>query len=308
MQKPILVIMAAGMGSRYGGLKQMDPIGDNGEWLLDFSLYDAYKAGFEKAVFIVREEILEDFKDTVGKRVNGTIDISYAIQDLNDIPKGYAVPENRKKPWGTGHAVYSARELTNGAPVMVINADDYYGPEAFKEIYNYLSKTADSDNCFEYCMVGYKLKSTVTKNGHVARGVCTIDENGYLDSINERVCIKQFADGIKYSEDSEKTWVELSPNTPVSLNCWGFTSSFMSELGVQFIDFMKSILDENSEKAEFFLPSVVENLINTGKARVKVLSSDDKWYGVTYKEDKECVANAILNLKETGVYPHILWK
>ncbi len=305
MKKPVLVVMAAGMGSRYGGLKQLDPVGAHGEIIIDYSIFDAYRAGFEKVVFIIREEHLADFKEVIGDRISGKMQVEYAFQDLNDLPAGYTVPEGRGKPWGTAHAVMSARNIIDG-PFAVINSDDYYGPEAFQKIYNHLSTTPDTD-VYEYVMVGYKLINTLTDNGSVSRGACVVNENNYLESVTELTKIVKGEPTPKYTLDGE-TWIDISGDTPVSLNMWGFTESFVKEAATRFENFLSTALTENPLKCEYPLPGVVSELIAEGKARVKVLSSDDKWYGVTYKEDKPTVVAALKAHTENGLYPEELWK
>ncbi len=306
MNKPILIIMAAGMGSRYGGLKQIDPITDQGEIILDFSLYDAMMAGFEKVVFIIKRENEQDFRTLIDRGAGRRLSVEYAFQEVTDLPEGYRVPEGRVKPWGTCHAVLSARDFIDG-PFAVINADDYYGPGAFQEIYDYL-ETAEDDEKYRYCMVGYQLENTLTENGHVARGVCEVTEDGRLSDIVERTKIMRREDGIAFTEDDGNTWVPLSEGTTVSMNFWGFTESFVREMQNRFPAFLDKALAENPQKAEYFLPGVVDQLIKEGKASVKVLKSQDKWYGVTYKEDKQSVADALQAMKDKGLYPEKLWK
>lgn len=301
MNKPVLVIMAAGMGSRYGGLKQIDPVDDFGHIIMDFSIYDAKMAGFEKVVFIIKEENLEVFKETIGNRVEGKMEVSYAFQKLDNLPEGFAVPEGRVKPWGTGHAVLSAIDQIDG-PFAVINADDYYGRHAFEAIYNFLSTTEDDDK-YRYTMVGYALENTLTENGHVARGVCVTDENQYLTGITERTHIAKRGDGAAYTEDDGETWVELPMDATVSMNMWGFSQSFLKELQAGFPVFLTEALKTNPMKGEYFLPTAVNNLIAEDRATVTVLKSMDKWYGVTYKEDKAVVVDAIRKMEESGVYP-----
>lgn len=304
--KPILVVMAAGMGSRYGGLKQIDPVGSHGEAILDYSLFDAYEAGFETAVIIIKEAIRQDFMDTVGKRLEKSpMEIRYAYQELDKIPEGCTVPECRKKPWGTGHAVLCAAEAIGDAPFAVINSDDYYGKSAFRSIYDALCHTHDTDK-YEYCMVGYELGKTVTDNGSVARGVCTTDENGYLTNIQERTRIEVQGEAIRFTEDGEH-WVELPADTIVSMNTWGFTPGFLGELKAKFATFMKEVMPTNPEKAEFFLPFAVADLLAEGKARAKVLRSADKWYGITYAADKPQVVAALREMATEGKYPPSLW-
>ncbi len=305
MKKPVLVIMAAGMGSRYGGLKQLDPVGNHGQLIIDYSIYDARRAGFETVVFVIKPEIEEDFKRCIGERVSRSMDVRYTYQLKEDLPEGYSVPEERQKPWGTAHAALAARNVVDG-PFAVINADDYYGPEAFREIYNYLAAHEDGD-VYEYVMVGYLLKNTVTENGTVARGVCEETADHYLSQITERTKIEQ-GPPLRFTEDDGQTWTELPEDTIVSLNMWGFTRSFLDEAWKRFPAFLDRARAENPAKAEYFLPSVVSQLIGEGKARVKVLRSGDKWYGVTYREDKPAVVNAIAGKTKSGLYPDRLWE
>lgn len=300
MKKPVLVIMAAGMGSRYGGLKQIDPIDSDGHIIIDFSIYDAVRAGFEKVIFIIKRENEQIFRETIGKRAEGLMEVAYIFQELENIPDGFTVPEGRIKPWGTGHAVLSCIDVLDG-PFAVINADDYYGPEAFKMIYDYLT-THEDDSLYRYTMVGYRLGNTLTENGHVSRGVCTVDSNGYLTGICERTYIVMTPDGAAYSEDDGQTLIPISPDERVSMNMWGFSASFMAELKKQFADFLTNEMPKNPLKAEYFLPSVVSSLLTDNKATVQVLHSNDKWYGVTYKEDKATVVAAIAALKQRGIY------
>ena len=306
-KKPILVIMAAGMGSRYGGLKQIDPVGSHGEAILDYSLYDARRAGFATVVFIIKHEIEADFKATVGRRAEKSgMEIRYAYQQVDMLPAGFALPEGRVKPWGTAHAILCAADEID-APFAVINADDYYGPEAYKEIYNYLSTHSD-DRYYEYAMVGFQLKNTVSENGSVSRGVCVADEGGYLVSVTERTRIEKYEGGIHYTENSGESWVQLPGDTTVSMNLFGFTPSFVQEIRAGFPAFLEKALAENPLKGEYFLPSVVSRLIGEGKARVKVLTSADKWYGVTYQEDKPVVVAALAAKTAEGLYPDGLWE
>lgn len=306
MKKPVLVIMAAGMGSRYGGLKQIDPVDKEGHIIMDFSIYDAKRAGFEKVVFIIKKENEEDFKKAVGRRTEQIMDVAYAFQDLHNIPEGFSAPEGRVKPWGTAHAVLSAINEVDG-PFVVINADDYYGCHAFEAIYDYLT-THEDDEKYRYTMVGYRLKNTVTDNGHVARGICELNSEKELVGIKERTRIEKRDGGIAYSEDEGETWTGLDPDTLVSMNMWGFTRSILDEISAGFPEFLRKGLEENPLKCEYFLPSVVSGLLEEGRASVKVLESEDKWYGVTYKEDKPVVVAAIQALKDSGVYPQKLWE
>ncbi len=306
MKKPVLVIMAAGMGSRYGGLKQIDPIDEQGHIIVDFSIFDAKRAGFEKVVFIIKRQDEADFRAAIGNRMEKMIDVAYAYQELDNLPGGYQVPDGRIKPWGTAHAILSAADVIDG-PFAVINADDYYGVEAFQKIYDYLSEHEDGA-VYSYAMVGYRLENTVTENGHVARGVCTVDGAGYLSGIQERTRIEQRENKIMFSEDDGASWEELAPDTVVSMNMWGFTHSILPEMQKRFSAFLDEGLKNNPLKCEYFLPSVVSALLTEGKAKAAVLTSADKWYGVTYKEDKPMVMAAIRHLKDTGVYPQNLWE
>ena len=306
-KKPVLVIMAAGMGSRYGGLKQIDPVGSCGEAILDYSLYDAYEAGFETAVIIIKEAIRKDFMETVGKRLEkAPIEIRYAYQELDKLPEGYSVPEGRTKPWGTSHAVLCAKEEIGGAPFAVLNSDDYYGKSAFKVIYDYLCQAEDKEK-YDYCMVGYELGKTVTDNGSVARGVCETDENGYLTGINERTKIEKYEAGIHFTEDDGNTWTDVPADATVSMNMWGYTPSFIQEIENRFPAFLDRALSGNAGKAEFFLPVTVSQLLAEDKATVKVLTSPDKWYGVTYAADKPVVVAALREMAAEGKYPDGLW-
>lgn len=306
MKKPVLVIMAAGMGSRYGGLKQIDPVDEYGHMIIDFSLYDAKQAGFEKVVFIIKKENEEIFKEVIGSRIAEYMEVAYVFQDLQNIPEKFTVPEGRVKPWGTGHAVLSCIDIVDG-PFAVINADDYYGRKAFQVIYDYLASHEDDDK-YRYTMVGYRLENTVTDNGHVARGICTTNEAGELIAIHERTRIEKHADGIAYTEDGGATWTTVPGNTLVSMNMWGFTASILKELQNHFPAFLEKGIKENPLKCEYFLPEVVSGLLADGKATVAVLSSADKWYGVTYKEDKPVVVAAIRSMKDNGIYPEKLWE
>ena len=307
MEKPILVVMAAGMGSRYGGLKQIDPVGGHGEAILDYSLFDAHEAGFETAVIIIKEAIRKDFMDTVGARLkNAPMEIRYAYQELEKLPQGYAVPEGRTKPLGTCHAVLCAGEEIGSAPFAVINADDYYGKAAFREIYQYLSTQGDDDK-YRYCMVGYELGKTVTDNGSVARGICQVNGEGFLDAVVERTRIERQDGTIRYTEDNGQSWVEVSDKATVSMNMWGFTPSFAQESKARFPAFLDKALAENPMKGEYFLPSTVSALLAEGKATVKMLYSPDQWHGVTYAADKPVVVKALADMTKAGLYPDGLW-
>ncbi len=299
--EPVLVIMAAGMGSRYGGMKQIDPVDDRGHIIMDFSIYDAIRAGFKNVVFIIKPEIEEEFKKVIGNRISKKVNVEYVYQKINYLPEGYQAPAGRVKPWGTGHAVLSCLEVVNG-PFAVINADDYYGVTAYKAIYDFLTATPQDDQS-RYAMVGYQLENTLTEHGHVARGVCEITEDGYLKDICERTRIEQYESGARYTEDEGKTWVTIPKESVVSMNMWGFSPSILKELDERFKNFLSKEVQQNPLKAEYFLPMVVGEMIREEKATVEVLKSEDKWYGVTYKEDKEAVVTAITKLNEQGVYP-----
>lgn len=304
MAKPILVVMAAGMGSRYGGLKQIDPVGSHGEAILDYSIYDAYQAGFETTVVIIKEAIKEDFMQTVGVRLAKTpMEIRYAYQELDDLPQGYAVPEGRVKPWGTSHAVLCAAKAIGDAPFVVVNADDYYGKSAFRTIFQAMSQ---DDAPYSYYMVGYEVSKTVTDNGGVTRGVCKLDDNRFLTRIDECYGIEKHEGGIRYPAP-EGGWIELAPDTTVSMNILGFKPSFIKEIQTRFPKFLDKALATNPMKGEFVLPMMVEELISEKTATMKVLSSEDRWYGVTYSGDKPAVVAALRRMTQEGMYPDGLW-
>ena len=307
MNKPVLVVMAAGMGSRFGGLKQLEPIDDNGHVILDYTVYDAHRAGFDTVIFVIKPEIEKDFREKAGDRISKVMDVKYVFQKMDDLPEGYTVPEGRAKPWGTAQAVLAARDVVDG-PFAVINADDYYGPEGFEEIYNYLIHHPDTPETYEYAMVGYLLKNTVTENGSVARGVCTETASGYLHSVVERTKIMKGEKNPMYTEDDGLTWHDLCEDDIVSMNLWGFQKSYLEEAWAGFPAFLDKAIAENPLKGEYFLPTVVSNLLSQHKARVKVLRSNDKWYGVTYREDKPTVEAALADLREKGLYPEKLWE
>ncbi|CDA14418.1 nucleotidyltransferase [Firmicutes bacterium AM31-12AC] len=306
MKKPVLVIMAAGMGSRYGGLKQIDPVDNEGHIIMDFSIYDAKRAGFEKVVFIIKKAIEKEFKAGIGDRISQYMDVEYVYQELDTLPEGFEVPEGRVKPFGTGHAILSCKDVVDG-PFAVINADDYYGVHAFQEIYNYLTENED-DEKYHYAMVGYILSNTLTENGYVSRGICEMDKDAFLTGITERTHIEQRDMGVQFTEDDGQTWEDIAADSIVSMNMFGFTASMLKELECRFPEFLEKGLKENPMKCEYFLPSVVSDLIEEDKADVKVLRSEDRWYGITYKEDKEAVVSAVQKLKDTGVYPQHLWE
>ncbi len=299
-----LVIMAAGMGSRYGGLKQIDPVGPAGEIILDYSVYDAIKAGFTKIVFVIKHEIEEDFKKVIGTKYDGKVKIEYAFQNINDIPEGYEIPESRVKPWGTGQAILSCKNSIDG-PFAVINADDYYGAETFKMMFNELTREKAENGKYQFSMAGFKIENTLTENGHVARGVCE-NAGNKLTAINERTKIIKDGDKIKYTPDDEKTWIEIPKGTTVSMNLWGFTEDMMKELEVQF----KAFFEKNKadlSKCEFYIPFAVDELLQAGKAEVTIVVTNEKWYGVTYKADKPTVEKALKEKTEAGIYPSPLF-
>ena len=302
MSTPTLVVMAAGMGSRYGGLKQLDAVGPHGQVILDYSVYDAYRAGFERVVFVIKPEIEAAFRERVGERIACKMDARYVFQTLDDLPAGYSAPEGRVKPWGTCHAVLAARGEVEG-PFAVINADDRYGPEGFRGIYEHFKHASAG----EYCMAGYLLGNTLTENGSVARGVCETDSEGRLVSVTERTRIEKTASGARYTEDGGASWTDIAVVSTVSMNLWGFTRDFMDEAWTRFPAFLDRTLRENPLKGEYFLPGVVTQLLEEGRASVRVLRTRDRWYGVTYKEDRASVTAAFGRLTEEGVYPEELW-
>ena len=302
MKKPVLVIMAAGMGSRYGGLKQIDPVDPEGHIIMDFSIYDAQRAGFEEVVFVIRRENEQLFREAIGDRVSRKMKVKYAFQELSDLPEGFQVPEGRTKPWGTGHAVLSAATVTDG-PFAVINADDYYGEQAFRLIYDYLMNMQEKNWHDRYVMVGYLLKNTLTENGSVSRGICTTSPDGYLETIVERTKIIRTPEGAAFSEDEGASWTAVDPDSIVSMNVWGFPADFMNELKERFPGFLKENLEKNPLKCEIYLPFVVNDLMKEGKARVQVLTTPDLWHGITYHQDKADFEQAVQELKNKGVYP-----
>ena len=304
MEKPVLVIMAAGMGSRYGGLKQIDAVDEQGHIIIDFSIFDAIKAGFQKIIFIIKKEIEEDFKEVIGERIAKLIDVEYVYQEINKVPETFVIPEGRVKPWGTGHAILCCKEKIHG-PFAVINADDFYGREAFVKIYEFLN-AVEKENL--YSMVGYQLKNTLTEHGSVARGVCNVSEEGFLTEITERTRIEKSTECAKFYVSETDTWEEISFDSTVSMNLWGFQANIIEELEKEFTSFLTKEVPHNPEKSEFFLPTVVQHMIEKDRVQVKVLHSKDQWFGVTYKEDKEVVLNEIAKLKEQGVYPTNLWR
>ena len=300
MREPTLVILAAGMGSRFGGLKQIMAVDDFGHAIIDFSLYDAYRAGFRKVAFIIKHEIEEDFKAAVGRRMEKYFDVKYVYQQLDLLPEGYSVPEGRVKPWGTGHAVLCCRGIVDG-PFAVINADDFYGRTAYEAMYNFLSAERPGT---EHAMVAYQLRNTVTETGYVARGICQV-ENGLLTDVVERTHIEKHGEVISFTEDGE-SFTPLPADVPVSMNCWAFGSSMLDELYKRFPAWLDANLPVNPTKCEYFLPFVTNAMIKDGEGTVAVLPCHEQWYGMTYKEDIPTVVNAIKALRDGGVYPEKL--
>lgn len=302
MKKPALIVMAAGMSSRYGSLKQIDPVGNHGQLIIDYSVYDAIRAGFERVIFIIKRENDEEFRAAIGNRLSGAVQVEYAYQALSDLPDGFAVPEGRVKPWGTTQAVLAARDMLDG-PFAVINADDYYGPEAFRLIYEHLTAHPDGD---EYAMVSYLLGKTVTENGSVTRGICEVNAEGCLQRIVERMGIKKDGENARFRE-ADGSWTALPGSTVVSMNFWGFTGGFVDHAKRMFPQFLERAMKTDPMKGEFYLPAAVEQLLEEKAARVRVLKSTDQWFGVTYREDKPSVVRAIADLTARGVYPDDLW-
>ena len=302
MNKPVLVIMAAGMGSRFGGLKQIAPVDAQGHIIMDFSLFDAYRAGFREIVFIIKPELEESFRERIGNRMEQYFKVSYVFQTLDKLPEGFRVPVDRVKPWGTGHAIACCKDVLDG-PFAVINADDFYGPGAFKAIYDYLAANED-ESC--YAMVGYRVRNTVTEHGSVARGVCQV-ENGKLAGITERTKIFKKGDDAQYTEDDGQTFVDLPGDTLVSMNLFGFTKQMMTQLWARFPKFLEEVLKKNPLKGEYFLPTVVNEHQEEGIASVQVLPCEEVWYGVTYREDLDSVREAIARMQADGTYTPALW-
>lgn len=305
MDKPVLVILAAGMGSRYGGLKQMDPVDDQGHKIIDFSIYDAKAAGFEKVVFIIKKEMAEDFKECVGDAISRHMEVDYVFQDIDNIPEGFQMPEGRVKPWGTTHAIMRCKDAING-PFMVINADDYYGKHGYKVMYQFLMDTISDDS--KYAMVAYELGNTLTEKGGVTRGVCNVDDKSLLTHIVEQKNLIKTDTGAGYSDDDGQNVTPIDVKTPVSMNMWGFKPGLFNEFEIILDKFFKEEVAKNPLKAECLIPTEVDVLIKAGKATVEVLNSSDKWFGVTYKEDKPFVVENIKKLKEAGEYPEKLWE
>ncbi len=301
--EPVLVIMAAGMGSRFGGLKQMTAVDDAGQVILDYSAYDAIRAGFKKIVCVIKREHEADFRARVGDRIAAKCELRYAFQELSDLPAGYAVPEGREKPWGTAHAVRAARHEIDG-PFAVINADDFYGRGAFDALYRFLSSDGDGHT---HCLIAYKLRNTLTENGTVARGVCTADDAGHLLTVTEHTAIRGPADAPAYTEDGGATWLPLDPDAPVSLNTWGFRRSFLDAIEAGMAGFLEKTVPQNPQKAEYFLPGVVNERLAAGTDRVAVVSTDEVWHGVTYRDDLPALQAALADMRAAGKYPARLW-
>lgn len=300
MREPTLVILAAGMGSRFGGLKQITPVDEHGHAIIDFSLFDAYRAGFRRVAFIIKHEIEEDFKAVVGRRAEKYFDVRYVYQQIENLPEGYSVPEGRTKPWGTGHAVLCAAQAVDG-PFAVINADDFYGRTAYTALYDYLTGERPEN---EHAMVAYQLKKTVTESGSVARGICRV-EDGFLTDVVERTRIEKRGSDAAYTEDGEN-WLPLSGELPVSMNCWAFSHSMMDELIKRFPAWLDENVPKNPMKCEYFLPSVANALIKDGEGSVRVLNCHETWYGVTYKEDLQSFKDAMKRMRTEGIYPEAL--
>jgi len=298
--KPTLLILAAGMGSRYGGLKQIEPVGPKGETILEYSVYDAIRAGFGKVVFVIRESFAEDFKARFESKLAGKIEIEYVYQEVDKLPKGHVLPEGREKPWGTGHAILMAREVIN-EPFAAINADDFYGAEAYQVISKFLTQSVNKEN---YSMVGYQLNKTLSDFGSVSRGICQTDANNLLTKITETHKIRQEGNAILCESESKET-IEIQADQTVSMNFWGFHPSVFENIENQFIEFLKTNIE--IPKSEFYIPYVVFEMIKTGKAKVEVIKADSPWFGVTYQEDKPFVIEQIQKLTDQGIYPEKLW-
>lgn len=300
-----LVVLAAGIGSRYGGLKQIDPVGPNGELIIDYSVYDALRAGFERVVFVIRREIEELFRLRVGCTFEAQCDTAYVMQSLSDVPDGIDIPARRIKPWGTAHAVYACRYAVD-APFAVINADDFYGLSAYQALAQYLKNQQDSGGRKDYCMVGYPVENTLTEFGSVSRGICVLDADGYLVGIHERKRVERFGEGARYTEDGS-TWMEIPEGTTASMNLWGFAPSLFHELEARFRRFLRAGF-ERLETAEFLVPEVIGAMIAEGKATVRVLPASDRWFGATYRQDMANVRLAVRDLIRQGRYPENLWR
>ena len=301
-KKPVLVVMAAGMGSRYGGLKQMDPMDEEGHIIMDFSIFDAKRAGFEKVVFIVKDAIIDLFKEKIGSRIEKYMEVEYVCQEFRTLPEGCTVPEGREKPFGTGHAILCCKDIIDG-PFAVINADDFYGADAYRVLYEYLTHMEHG----HYAMVGFQVMNTLTDNGYVSRGICARDENGKLVNITERTHIEKKGNGAAFTEDDGATWTALDQDDLASMNFWGFDETLFPVLEKGIVEFFETKVKENPLKSEYLIPNIVGEMLQKGETTVEVLSSSDKWFGVTYKEDKPMVMESIRALKAAGKYPEKLW-
>lgn len=298
--KPVLVVLAAGLGSRYGGLKQLEPVGSHGQLIIDYSIYDAKRAGFEEVVFVIRPENQEAFEETIGKRIGNHLKVTYAPQVVADLPQGYALPAGRTKPWGTAHAALCAGKFVSGN-FAIINADDFYGAEAYVKIYDFLAQTSGG----QFGLVGYALKNTVTEFGTVSRGVCTVDENQKLLGVVEHTHIEKGDSCPRFTLDKGETWTDISGDSVVSMNLWGFTSAYLKDAQKQFQDFLDN--DSDPMTKEFYLPSVADLMIQEKKAEVSVMTSKDLWYGITYPQDRPQVVEALAEFTKKGLYPENLW-
>lgn len=303
MESPVLLVLAAGLGSRFGGIKQMDPVGPGGEFVLDYSMFDAWRAGFKSAVLIIRPELEEPLREHFGTKLDGKLEVAYVCQDKNDLPGGYVCPETREKPWGTGHAIWSARKVITG-PFGAVNADDFYGAESFQ----ILSRFLQSADCNEktYAMVAYRLANTLSEFGSVSRGICRADADGNLSEVVERTAISRDENGQVVFKDADGSFQKLTGEEPSSLNLWGFHPSLFAEMEKLFLEFLK--VNSQERKTEFFIPSVVDTLIKRNICRTRVLNTPEHWFGMTYKEDREMVKSKIAELIQKGTYPEILWK
>jgi hypothetical protein len=299
-----LVVLAAGIGSRYGGLKQMDPMGPSGEIIIDYSVYDVLRAGFSKVVFVISKAIEDAFRERIGRTIEKQVDTAYVFQRIDDVPPGFVIPEGRKKPWGTAHAVLASRSAVD-SPFAVINADDFYGRTSYQSVAGYLRATAGQEGIPDYCMVGYRVSNTLTEHGTVARAECQVDQDGYLITAIERTKIARVGDGVAYTEDGEH-WIPMLAGTLVSMNIWGLTPAVYEDLSAEFPRFLEAN-KANLEKAEFYIPNFVTGLIRAGRAQCKVLPTHEKWHGVTYADDKPLVKAALQALVDAGVYPARLW-
>ncbi len=303
MSNLTLVILAAGIGSRYGGLKQMDPIGPSGELIIDYSVYDALRAGFDRIVFLIRRDLEDGFREVIGRAVEQRAETIYTFQEIGNVPPGFTVPAGREKPWGTSHAVLCCQDVVS-APFAVINADDFYGATAYQALAAHLRSARDQEGLYDYAMVGYRLRNTLSEHGHVARGVCEVTPQGFLRDVQERLRIQPFADGVKFTENGAD-WTPVSAESFVSMNMWGFTPSLFTELNARFPIFLQQ--NAANPKSEFLLPTTVGDLVREGRARVKVLPTNEKWFGVTYREDRPKVQAAVRELVRQGMYPEKLW-